>query len=193
MKKRIVDPEVRVLASISEALKIDYKSDEEMWKNSPFGWIRTRQSRQKGAIGEKLVAGWLAARDFNIARSPDSEADRVVAKKRVEIKFSTLWTDVCTYTFQQLRDQKYDIAICLGISPFDAHCWVLEKKEILQHWQDKERTIVPQHGGKAGNDTAWFSVDPQEVPEWLRQYGGSLSDGLDRMSGLTGFSPPPLQ
>lgn len=50
-------------------------------------------SRRKGAIGEKLVAGWCAARDINVLRSPDAKADRIFEEFRTEIKFSTLWAN----------------------------------------------------------------------------------------------------
>ena len=57
----IEDPEVHILASFSTTLQRSYKSDDLMWKGSPFEWIKRRPSRQVGAIGEKLVEGWLAA------------------------------------------------------------------------------------------------------------------------------------
>ncbi len=181
--------ELEGLIGHSDLLRGEYLTGEEMWKDSPFAWIRSRQSRQKGAIGEKLVSLWLESHGFDVARSSDSEADRLIEGKRVEIKFSTLW-DGLIYKFQQLRDQNYDFAICIGISPFDAHCWVLEKEAILRHWHEDERTISPQHGGRQGTDTAWFSVDPEAVPAWLNGYGGSLEDGLRRISDLTGFKLP---
>lgn len=113
----IMNPEVGILAGLSLALQAEYQSENDAWDGSPFAWIKTRPSRQIGAIGEKLVAGWLAARGFNVVRSGDSEADRVIEGKRVEIKFSTQWANG-GYKFQQLRDQRYDLAICLGVSPF---------------------------------------------------------------------------
>jgi hypothetical protein len=86
----IRDPEVRILAGISQALEAEYLSENREWEGSPFAWIKTRPSRQVGAIGEKLLAGWIAARGFNVTRASDSDADRVIEDKRVEIKFSTL-------------------------------------------------------------------------------------------------------
>ena len=182
---KIKDPEVRILAAISQALKVEYIDDDRSWEDSPFGWIRLHPSRKRGAIGEKLVAGWLASRDFNISRSPDSDADRIVEGKRVEIKFSTLWASG-GYKFQQLRDQNYDIAVCLGIRPFDANCWVLPKADILRLWKD-EQIIRTQHGGANGADTAWLAFQADDPPEWLSKYGGTLSDGLRVLSDLTGF------
>ena len=111
-----------------------------------------------------------------------TEADRVVGGVRTEIKSSTLWKQG-VYKFQQLRDQNYEIAICLGISPFEAHCWVLPKPLIMQMWGAKGG-LQSQHGGRQGTDTAWLSVDPGNVPAWLRACGGSLSDGLAQLQTL---------
>lgn len=73
----IKDPEVQWLAALADGLKGEYQTDEDLsWSLSPFGWIRGQSSRRKGAIGEKLVAGWCAARDINVLRSPDAAAPR---------------------------------------------------------------------------------------------------------------------
>lgn len=187
---RALSPEVQLLAGIASTLEADYTSDDVGWAGSPFAWIKTRPSRQVGAIGEKLVAGWLAARDFNVLRSPDSDADRIIESKRVEIKFSTLWKNG-GYKFQQLRDQNYEFAICLGLSPFDAHCWVLPKPVILDQWRNG-RGLQSQHGGAGGSDTAWLSVVPTAVPGWLTTHGGSLRAALDEIAKLTSFTLPEL-
>lgn len=189
MTAPLSDPEVRILAGIASALEADYTAKEVIWNGSPFAWIKTRPSSQAGAIGKKLVAGWLAARGFNVSRSGDSEADRVVEGKRIEIKFSTLWTDRSIYKFQQFRDQRYDVAICLGVSPFDAHCWAIEKAEILRQWR-QTGNITSQHGGASGTETAWIEVDPNAPHAWMNDHGGSLRSGLDCIASITGFTPP---
>jgi len=148
---RISDPDVKLLATFAAELHADYVAEDDDWTCSPFGWIKTRPSRQVGVIGEKLIAGFLAAKGFDVTRSPDSQADRLINGKRSEVKFSTLWKEGF-YKFQQLRNQNYDFAVCLGISPFDAHCWVIPKSTVLEQW--KKGGIESQHGGRAGTDTA---------------------------------------
>lgn len=187
LDNQIADPEFRTLAAIAVALESDYTETDNIWDDSPFAWIKCRPSRQVGAIGEKLIAGWLAARGYNVRRSPDSDADRIIENKRVEIKFSTLWKNG-SYKFQQLRDQNYDFAVCLGVSPFEAHCWVLKKSEILNQWR-VTGNLTSQHGGSSGSDTAWLSVDPASPHSWLKPFGGSLRSGLNLISDLTGFVP----
>lgn len=155
------------------------------WSGTPFEWLRALPPSRRHKWGIKVTLGWLAARGFNVVRAEDSDADRIVEGKRVEIKFSTLWANG-GYKFQQLRDQRYDLAICLGVSPFDAHCWIIPKEDVLRLWK-VEHKISSQHGGQAGSDTAWINVRVDNPPDWLRQYGGSLSEAISALSRITGF------
>jgi len=178
--RRIEDIEVQQLAALATTIRADYGAEDLAWEGSPFAWIRSRPSRQIGSIGEKLVAGWCAAKGLDVVRAPDSECDRLIEGRRTEIKFSTLWRNG-RYCFQQFRNQRYDLAICLGISPFDAHCWVLTKEVVI------EKVMVhPQHGGRAGSDTAWLHVDPSQVEPWLADCGGRLRDALRLLRHVVG-------
>lgn len=178
MSAPINDPEVIILASLATALKSDYVDQEvDPWAGSPFAWIRTMASRRVGKIGEQLVSGWCAAKGFDVIRSPDSDADRIIAGRRVEIKFSTLWKNG-TYTFQQIRDQDYEYSIFLGLSPFSARCWVIPKEVLLQQ-------LPGQHGGSAGTDTRWLrNVNPDLPPNWIGPFGGSLSEAHDVLRSI---------
>ena len=71
---RIRDPEVLWLASLGTTLQADYVNVEQdsLWKDSPFDWIRRLPSRRKGKVGEQLVAGWCAAKGFDVTGSGDS-------------------------------------------------------------------------------------------------------------------------
>ncbi|MBN8654201.1 MAG: hypothetical protein J0M11_00590 [Anaerolineae bacterium] len=171
MKKAIPDSDFNLLASAAEFIKPEFEKDRSAWAKSPFAWILNLPSGSKGKLGKRLVYQWCAVKGLSIGSSPDSEADMMVNGHRVEIKFSTLWEEGI-YTFQQIRDQNYEYAVCLGISPFQAHCWILSKK-ILRRYVIGH---TGQHTGSGGRDTAWFSVDPNAPQDWLAGYGGTLDE-----------------
>jgi hypothetical protein len=170
------------LMLITDQLKLEYTKAIDVWESSPFKWIRLESSKRKGAVGEKIVERWLKSHGLDVRRSPDSDADRLVEGVRAEIKMSTLWENN-VYKFQQLRNQNYEFAICLGLSPHDVHCWVIPKPDLIQLW--KSGKIGSQHNGSRGSETAWFSVDPTNVPTWLEPYGGTLEDALTKIINLT--------
>lgn len=180
---RFTDLEVERLVAIAQSVRSDYPDDDDRWQESPFAWIKKRPSRQVGAIGERLVEKFFAAQGFDVGRSPDSDADRIISGIRVEIKFSTLWKND-RYKFQQIRDQNYAVLVCLGVGPFSAHCWTLRKSDVMDNWGVDGR-LPHQHGGRLGQDTAWLSVDPANVPAWLHPYGGSLADATRILKGMS--------
>lgn len=192
MNKHIVDPDVQLLADIAGTINSDFPPNDE-WEGSPFAWILEQPPATKGKIGEMLIAEWLKNQGLVVVRSADTEADRIVNDHRIEIKFSRKWKATNMgrtpgiYKFQQLRDQRYDFAVCLGICPFDAHCWAIPKSEILRRWKENDG-ITPQHGGKAGVDTAWLSFRVDSPPEWLAEWGGSLQSAFRVIQRLVGNS-----
>jgi hypothetical protein len=181
MTARIADPEVRLLAAIAATLKGDYvrEGEADPWAGSPFAWIRALPSRQKGKIGEQLVSGWCAAKGLDVTAAGDSEADRIIGGSRVEVKFSTLWR-TGIYKFQQIREQNYEYLVCLGVSPFDAHSWVLSKNLVMAYVIGH----TPQHRGRAGTDTFWLSLDPAHPPDWLAGAGGKLGAAFLRLQAI---------
>ncbi|SRR5258706_2176760 len=164
-----MQPDFSLLASAANFIKPEFERDQSAWTGSPFEWILNLPSGSKGKLGKRLVYQWCAIKGLSIGSSPDSEADMLINGHRVEIKFSTLWQEGI-YNFQQIRDQNYEYAVCLGISPFEAHCWVVSKKilrkNVIGH--------LGQHTGSGGQETAWFAVNPKSPPDWLTPCGGTL-------------------
>jgi len=173
MNQTFTDPDVQMLATIAALLQVDYLQEKEIGVGNPFAWILTQSSRRRDKTGEQLISGFLAAKDFDVVKCGDSQADRIINGHRAEIKFSTLW-ESGVFKFQQIRDQHYDFAICLGLCPLDARCWVVPKEMLLLHVIGH----TGQHGGAGGTDTAWMSFGPDEPYNWLRQYGGRLRDAV---------------
>lgn len=171
------DPDFAEFLALSNRQAQRYADREDAWAGSPFEWLKRRPSRQIGAIGEALVEDWLSQHGYTVTHSPDPDADRVVNGVRIEIKLSTLWS-TGTYKFQQLRDQNYDFAVWIGVSPFDVHAWVVPKEEIIRLWK-VEHVIHSQHNsGHGGTDTAWVDVAPAAPPDWLKPFGGTFGDAL---------------
>lgn len=179
MSPEIRDPDVQMLAAISGTLQADYAQAQDSWAGSPFAWIKAQSSRRRGKIGEQLVSGFLAAKDFDVARVRGTSADRLVNGHRVEIKFSTLWQSGI-FKFQQIRDQDYEVLICLGVCPFDAHCRAIPKSALREHVIG----VMGQHTGRMGTDTAWMSFAPDEPFQWLEPFGGRLRDAMTSLAAL---------
>jgi hypothetical protein len=176
------------LAKISSVFGAANKSLEDPWAKSPFRWLTLIPSRSKGAYGEKFVSELFRLNDFDVKRPlSGSDHDRVINGHRIEIKLSTLWAVNGNYKFQQIRDQKYDFLLCLGISPSSASCWVIPKDRISLELEG----VTHQHGGKAGKDTMWLSFEAANPPKWMGEFGGTLesamalllSEGLGTHSG----------
>lgn len=173
----------QLLVSIANSLRSEYVDPaHDPWAGSPFAWIKQRPSRQVGKIGEQLIAGWAAARDCDVVKSPDSEADRMINGRRTEIKFSTLW-ESGVYKFQQIRNQRYEYIVCLGLSPHAGHCWVIPKAHLVTH-RFRLNGLVHQHGGRAGRDTWWLSFRAENPPKWLKEFGGELSTAMNLIKEL---------
>jgi hypothetical protein len=169
-----------LLATAANYIKSDFDQSDENWKDSQFQWIRKIPSGSKGRLGKLLVYQWCALKDLPVGRSPDSDADMLVNGHRVEIKLSTLWNSGI-YKFQQIRDQNYEYAVCLGISPNEAHCWVISKEILLKNVIGH----LGQHTGAEGQDTAWITIRPNNPPAWLSECGGTLSDAYEVLKLLS--------
>ena len=175
------NPEFALLASAATYIRSDIESDYAIWQGSPFEWIVRLPAGSKGKLGKQLVYQWSALKGLSVDKSPDSDADMLINGHRVEIKLSTLWKSGI-YKFQQIRDQNYEYAVCLGISPFEAHCWVISKKILKQYVIGH----MPQHTGASGTETFWITVnDPSNPPDWLKQCGGTLNQAFDVLKTLS--------
>jgi len=157
------------LADASHRVAAYYLESESQWVGSPFEWLVRLPSRRKGAAGERIIEDWAVSRGLAVSSSPSTHADRIINGHRVEIKLSTLWS-AGVYKFQQIRDQDYDYCLCLGLSPFEAHVWLVPKDELLRHVIGQRG----QHRGREGTDTSWITVEPESPEEWMRPYGDTL-------------------
>lgn len=154
-----------MLAAMANYLQKDLEDDTGTWNNSPFEWILRLPPRSKGKLGGDLVGAWLLSKGTPFKKSGDSSEMLVINGVRFSVKFSTLWANG-SYRFQQIRGSGYDYVICLGISPFNAHCWIMDRKYAISK-------AKPQHRGSRTADY-WIAVNPAQPPEWSDGHGGTL-------------------
>lgn len=161
--------EFQMLAATASYLQNYLEEQSDLWKNSPFEWVLQLPARKKGKLGRQLLASWLAAKDISGETSGDASETLIIKNNRFAIKFSTIWANG-VYKFQQIRPDGYDYVICLGISPFEAHCWVLEREYAIKNAQKQHKT--------AEGAEYWITIDPKKPKDWILSYGGSLDDAF---------------
>jgi 16S rRNA G966 N2-methylase RsmD len=164
-----------MLAAIANYLQEDLEEDGDLWKNSPFEWILKLPPGKKGKLGGHLVESWLASKGIQIEVTKNPGKILLINGFRFATKFSTLWMNG-SYKFQQIRPNGYDYVICLGISPFDAHCWIFERNYIIEH-------AKPQHKGTKIADY-WIEITPYQPQEWTKGYGGTLDKAYRNLKSL---------
>ena len=174
---------LQILAQTSAKLESANLSQNDEWAHSPFGWLKRLPSRSIGAAGEALVAAWCAALGYTVEPTGDGEADRLIQGRRVEIKLSTRWASG-GFKFQQIRDQDYEIMICIALSPRleDTAIWVIPKAVLM----DRPAGISGQHGGAEATETFWLDVRTDAPPPWMARWGGDVTRAESVMAELFG-------
>ena len=162
------------LSDHARSLSPDYTDEEaqESWEGSPFAWIRTLAPRTKGAIGLRLSETIISDAGVSASRAGGR---LMVGEHRIVTRFSMEWT-AGGFKFEQLKDNNYDFVFCLGVRPTAAFAWLIPKSEILVDGTLQERdNLGGQHRGAAATDTFWLGFNPEAIPEWLQNFGGTIS------------------
>lgn len=163
--------ELLLLANRDAQDRLGLARTDDPWAGSPFEWIRKIIApRTRGKAGELLAEAWLLRLGLPVAPPSNTGHDRLVAQRRVEIKFSTPWRRSPRqpeyFKFQQIRDQDYEVALLLGLTPIRAQIWLVPKGELYHR-------ATGQHGG-AQSVVRWLSFPPESPPDWLQPFGGEL-------------------
>ena len=164
-----------MLAATASYLQEEIEEEKDPWESSPFEWILKLPPRKKGKLGGDLVASWLASKGEQIESAKDQSETLLLKGYRFAIKFSTLWAKGF-YRFQQIRNEGYDYVLCFGISPFEAHCWILKREHAIKN-------ATQQHKGAKGAEY-WITIDPKQPKDWTEGCGGKLDDAYEIIKKL---------
>lgn len=159
----------KTLVGITDSLIAKYPATKE-WDDSSFNWLRGLPPASKGAIGRDIGSGLLFAYGF----TPGSyKYELRVNGQGVLSRVATKWAG-STVKFQNIRNIDFDHVLCIALYPKKAYAWLVPKSEIwLDNAVRKDRPgIKPQHKGA----DAWVTVDPANVPAWLKPYGGTIDE-----------------
>ena len=157
--KQQFDRLVEIADNLKEQTILKTAQRVENWRNSPFEWLAARwvPPGTKGLVGRNLVRG-LCNDDPELCVERYRKGDRTkirVSGCLISVKFSLLGEDN-NYLFQNIKDSGYNFLFCLGVSPSNAHAWVLPIERIKE--------AKDQHG----RADKWInSVDPQNPPKIL--------------------------
>jgi len=149
---------------VSTAIIETVEAKPDPWRGSPFAPSRALKPVQKSKVACAILARWFNT--FHVvatAKTVDGNTTLILLGDQLAmVKLSTRW-EGDTYRFQQIKDWNYQLALLLGISPQQAHLWIVPREEIITR-------SIPQHGA----DSRMLTVRLEDPPAWLHQYGGTL-------------------
>jgi len=150
-------------------------STDKLWRDSPYGWIRTRSSGTKGKIAVQIAGRILEDAGY----SPHLDEGGIkVQDQFIIVRSSFMWGKNC-WKFQQIRDTKFHYLLCLGFHPRDdAYIWLIPSHRIYANGAlQKKAGLHRQHGGKKGTEDAWLHIEAANPLEgWTGEYGSHLVD-----------------
>ena len=165
--------------------RIDKKEEMERrrWENSPFLSLREIHSNKlRGEILSELMLALIKLQGFDVeirARINHESSMIIIGKGigQMQVKTSLL-PQAGNYTFQQIRKvDNFDALIFFGISPHEAHWWVVNRGVIIDNLDEwiKRKNLNVQH--RDVDKMVTFNV--KRVPQWLVPLGGKLDKGLE--------------
>lgn len=132
------------------------------YQDSEFLVYKQMSSKKKGKYFELIVEEFLRNKGCIVSKSLNSDHDRVVNGKKLEIKGSLLWGTGTHFRWQQIRtNQDYDIICFVAIYPDKIELFGSTKeivKEKLEIQDEQGNWIYNQHGGKKVN-SGTFVID----------------------------------
>jgi hypothetical protein len=149
-------------------------SEVNPYNGSSLQLFQQMSSKKKGAAFEHLITEVLRRRGYDVTKPSNSDHDRIINGKKVEIKGSLGWVTngvISHYRFQQIRQsQDYEIVLFAFFTPDGLVLKGCTKQTAMEHLsiQDDEGNFPHnQHGGKRVN-SGTFCIDcqPDEL-DWM--------------------------
>jgi site-specific DNA-methyltransferase (adenine-specific) len=163
------------ITSTARYFRSEIEEISDQWQDSPLGWMYKLAPGKKGSLAKKIITVWCASKGLDVQHTSVKDIDLFINGLRFVVKLSFLWENGA-YKFQQIKDNGYDNLICLGISPFDAHCWVFERTYVIKN-------ATPQHKSSMSTDY-WIAINPNKTEEWANNFGGTLGQAYQILKNV---------
>jgi len=149
------------------------------YRGSQNEWFKNLSSKRKGKAGELMVGASLESEGLNVCSSKQARKDKLVDTSiklsdydlyvrslglRAEVKTSTMWGEGKNFTFQQIRNQDYDIIIFQFILPNEVKLFYCTKDDAVNNIMIDGHG---QHGGGDATETFWITFDLNNVPNYI--------------------------
>lgn len=149
------------------------------YRGSENEWFKILSSKRKGKAGELMVGASLEKEGIDVWSSKQARKGKLVDKSvklsdydlylktlglRAEVKTSTMWGEGKNFTFQQIRDQDYDIIIFQFVLPNEVKLFYCTKEDAMNYIMIDGHG---QHGGGQATETFWITFDLDHVPTYI--------------------------
>jgi site-specific DNA-methyltransferase (adenine-specific) len=163
----VFDAEYLMLAASVTHLQDKFEK-EDAWSNTPFEWVLQLPHAQKNVIGAQLALSWCKEKGL----LTDANQPFTINSCSMTIQFAMLSANN-EYVFEQIQKDQSDAVLFFGISPKQAHCWVLDMDDAISHAKS-------QH-----NSEYQIDFNPANPPEWLNDCGGTLDQAFIVLKNLS--------
>ena len=151
----------------------------EPYRGSQNEWFKNLSSKRKGKAGELMVGSSLESMGLSVCSSKKARKDKLVDTSvklsdydlyvrsfqlRAEVKTSTMWGEGKNFTFQQIRNQDYDIIIFQFVLPNEVKLFYCTKEDAVTNIMIDGHG---QHGGGDATETFWITFDLDNVPHYI--------------------------
>lgn len=150
------------------------KSVVDIYADSPFLPLKQLNSRTKGAKFEQILQEHLERLDYVFTKAKNSDWDRTLNGKKLEIKGSFLWDKTNTFKWQQIRvDQEYDYIVFMAFYTDCLEIYIADRETVHKAVTRKDADgnwLHNQHGGKKVKNATVFQLQgmPDDFP-WMKR------------------------
>ena len=138
------------------------EAEDQRYINSPFRHLKNLHAKQKGKRYEAITEQVLKKMGKSVGKPQNTDHDRIVDGKKVEIKGSSLNKNSDNFSFLQIRpNQDYEVMYFSMFYPNEFVIMSMDKETILKNI--KNGVFKKQHGGNKADSGTFLYYGNKET------------------------------